>query len=219
MRRYKDTLLYFGTPYLLFFITAITLLTKYDKKDLHLLLNSYHTPFLDTFFKYITEMGGSFIVVFILAFLLYQYRVAILTGITLLFNLLLTNSLKLYFKMPRPSSFFEQNYQDITLPYVDGVRMYTSNSFPSGHTSAVFAMMLILALCVKNRIVKTVACVVAILVGYSRIYLSQHFTSDVLAGSLVGIVSAIVIYTLFHRFAFSRSQWMHRSVLSHFKKV
>lgn len=219
MRRYKDTLFYFGTPYLLFFITTITLLTQYDKKDLHLLLNSYHTPFLDTFFKYITEMGGTFIVVILLSFLLYQYRVAILTGVTLLFNLLLTNSLKLYFKVPRPSSFFEQNYPDITLPYVDGIRMYTSNSFPSGHTSAVFAMMLILALCVKNRIAKTMACIVAILVGYSRIYLSQHFASDVLAGSLAGMVSAVVIYSLFQRFAFSRSRWMYRSVLSHFKKV
>jgi membrane-associated phospholipid phosphatase len=32
----------------------------------------------------------------------------------------------------------------------------------------------------------------AALVGYSRIYLGQHFMDDVLAGSVIGVVSAIV---------------------------
>ena len=34
----------------------------------------------------------------------------------------------------------------------------------------------------------------AILVGYSRIYLSQHFFEDVYAGSIIGVVITIIVY-------------------------
>ena len=42
---------------------------------------------------------------------------------------------------------------------------------------------------------------VALMVGYSRIYLAQHFLNDVTAGILVGIASswlALIAYRRFH---------------------
>jgi len=39
---------------------------------------------------------------------------------------------------------------------------------------------------------------VAILVAYSRIYLSQHFLTDVLAGSLIGVSIAMIVYYVFN---------------------
>jgi len=36
----------------------------------------------------------------------------------------------------------------------------------------------------------------ALLVGYSRMYISQHFLSDVLAGSMLGALSAFFGQTL-----------------------
>ncbi len=38
----------------------------------------------------------------------------------------------------------------------------------------------------------------AILVAYSRIYLSQHFLSDVLAGSLLGVLVAFIVFYFFN---------------------
>jgi membrane-associated phospholipid phosphatase len=40
----------------------------------------------------------------------------------------------------------------------------------------------------------------AALVGYSRIYLGQHFMDDVLAGSVIGVVSAIVCWIYLDKF-------------------
>jgi hypothetical protein len=42
--------------------------------------------------------------------------------------------------------------------------------------------------------------VLALLGGYSRIYLSQHFSADVFAGIVVGILITIVCYAIFVRF-------------------
>ena len=36
--------------------------------------------------------------------------------------------------------------------------------------------------------------VAALSVAYSRIYLMQHFLSDVVAGSFIGTVSAVIVY-------------------------
>ncbi|MBS1933411.1 MAG: phosphatase PAP2 family protein, partial [Bacteroidetes bacterium] len=34
----------------------------------------------------------------------------------------------------------------------------------------------------------------AVLVGYSRVYLGQHFVQDVFFGSIIGVVSALIVY-------------------------
>jgi len=39
----------------------------------------------------------------------------------------------------------------------------------------------------------------AILVGYSRIYLAQHFMDDVLAGAVIGFLSAITCWIFFDK--------------------
>ena len=38
------------------------------------------------------------------------------------------------------------------------------------------------------------------LVGYSRMYLSQHFMIDITFGSLIGVISAIIIYSFMGRY-------------------
>ena len=40
----------------------------------------------------------------------------------------------------------------------------------------------------------------AALGGYSRIYLSQHFTSDVAGGIVVGILISMLCYVFFSRY-------------------
>jgi membrane-associated phospholipid phosphatase len=37
------------------------------------------------------------------------------------------------------------------------------------------------------------------LVGYSRIYLSQHFLEDTLAGSIIGLVTSAIIFESFQK--------------------
>jgi membrane-associated phospholipid phosphatase len=71
-----------------------------------------------------------------------------------------------------------------------------SPSFPSGHTSMAFSTATSLALNTKKWYVIAPAFVWATGVGYSRLYLGQHYPSDVLGGAVVGAASAYAAHWL-----------------------
>jgi membrane-associated phospholipid phosphatase len=70
-------------------------------------------------------------------------------------------------------------------------------SFPSGHTLVAFAMATSLALEYKKWYVTAPAFLWAGSVGFSRMYLGKHYPSDVLVGTILGVLSGVVS----HRFA------------------
>jgi len=65
-------------------------------------------------------------------------------------------------------------------------------SFPSGHVSLAFANATGLALSFKKWYVTVPAFAWATAVGYSRLYLGEHYPSDVLIGAAVGSGSAFL---------------------------
>ncbi len=213
MNRIRQTLKFFFIPYAVFLIVLLFLVINYEKAELHLMMNSFHTSFLDVFFKYFTEIGGDipFVVVGLLLF--YKFGASFYLLATLIFNVLITNGLKLLFGFPRPSLYFSENFPEISLPLVEGVKLYLTNGFPSGHTSATFAFMLCIALLVKKKWVAVACCITAILVGYSRVYLSQHFAEDILLGSIIGVFSGGIIYIL-HTYMTNRYKWLNKSLLT-----
>lgn len=217
MKKNKQTIISFAIPYIIFFIIFSVLIIVYDKGDLHLKLTAFHTPFLDLFFRFVTEFGGSGPVIVGVFFVLYKLGASLYILLTQLVNLLITSSLKLYFAVPRPSSFFADNFPDVVLYQVEGVTMRLANGFPSGHTSAAFAMMLCIALIIKNRTIAFLCCLVAILIGYSRIYLSQHFAEDVLLGSVIGVFSALAMYPFYEKIN-RKNQLFSRSLTNVLKK-
>ena len=76
--------------------------------------------------------------------------------------------------------------------YVGGA---TSDSFcfPSGHTTMIAAAMTALFICF-NKKWSWAGFLGVILMGVSRVYLIAHYTTDVIGGIIVGVVSAIVAY-------------------------
>lgn len=66
------------------------------------------------------------------------------------------------------------------------------SSFPSGHTSNAFATATSLSLSFKKWYVTVPAYLWAASAGYSRLYLGQHYPTDVLAGAAVGVGSALL---------------------------
>ena len=64
-------------------------------------------------------------------------------------------------------------------------------SFPSGHTIAAFAVATAICGIYGRKFLPLYF--VAIVVGVSRIYVGAHFPSDVLGGSALGVVMALVI--------------------------
>jgi membrane-associated phospholipid phosphatase len=102
----------------------------------------------------------------------------------------------IYPNRPRPWALYSKT--DI-VHLVPGFTPYTNNSFPSGHTATAFCMAAILA-CIYPRLkLGWLFMIMALMVGYSRIYLSQHFFMDVYFGSMIGTVSAFVFYYYFYR--------------------
>lgn len=64
---------------------------------------------------------------------------------------------------------------------------FTGNSFPSGHTTASFAVASVLATQFReSKWIPVAAYSVASLVGLSRMYDNKHWLSDVVAGAAIG---------------------------------
>ena len=85
----------------------------------------------------------------------------------------------------RTRPFDANNLKDILL-----IKAPKDYSFPSGHTMASFAAATVLIY--MNRKVGIVAMVLAVLIAFSRLYLYVHYPSDVFAGMIFGILSAII---------------------------
>lgn len=176
---------------LLFFILST------NKIELHLFINQWHSNAADFFFKYYTHVGGSVPFFVIVGFLFYKYRMALFLLISQLITALFTYPLKKFFDVDRPRRVLES--LDIEFYRVEGVKLHGSNSFPSGHTTSAFALFFALTIIVKNPLLKILFFVLALLAGYSRVYLSQHFTEDILAGSILGVLSVYIAYIVFYK--------------------
>jgi undecaprenyl-diphosphatase len=152
------------------------------------------SPLLTTIMRGVSFIGstlalaiGTTIVVVRFAMLKWG-REAKLFAITMIGAGLLNVTLKLAFKRPRPVPFF-----NLTAP--------ETYSFPSGHslTSACFfgALAVILTARVKSRRVRVIVWVVCtlmfVLIGFSRIYLGVHHTTDVIAGFAAALIWILVV--------------------------
>lgn len=140
--------------------------------------------------KYFTHLGDGlvFLPLIILALLL-RYRYAIELALTGVFLTLLVNILKqlVFTNTERPKRFFQGIAE---LDFVQGIEMHGLNSFPSGHTATAAAIAVLIALEWRNKRAVFAGLTFALLIGFSRIYLAQHFLRDVVFGYLVGIVVA-----------------------------
>lgn len=70
-----------------------------------------------------------------------------------------------------------------------------SYSFPSGHTLSSFAVAGVLSMYFANYLIVFMA--IAFLIALSRIYLYVHYPTDVIAGMLIGIMCAKLIFIMF----------------------
>jgi membrane-associated phospholipid phosphatase len=173
--------------YTIFVAAMLALLLLNSKPDLHLWMTSFHSDFFDFFFKNYTEVGAWIPFLVVALALFYRYRIGILILFGQLFTGLIEQIIKFSWNEPRPKLFFQLFYPKISLHEVPEVRMYMTHSFPSGHTTVAFSMFLILAMYTKKKSLHALYLFMAVLVGYSRIYLSEHFAIDVLVGSLIGV--------------------------------
>jgi membrane-associated phospholipid phosphatase len=187
--------LFFGL-WLLFFAVGLLFLLSLGKAASFVDLNAYHRSTLDTIFIWVTFLGnGVFsIVVFVIFLLQRRWSQATQVMVAFLLSALVAQILKNLFSMPRPKQFFAPGQYHY---FIDGVTGLGFASFPSGHTTSVFALATLLAIFTKDPKAKIAFLLSGIAVGYSRIYLGQHFLGDVLTGSCIGTLTAVLVHWLF----------------------
>lgn len=189
----------FLSIYFVFAFSVLALILSLGKQEAQLLANSFYSPFFDAFFFYSTQIVEWFSALVIISILLLKGAKWAINGL-LVYGLtaLFTRILKLYFfdDASRPT-FFNNIYR--LIPEEFGMVQLSSNSFPSGHTTASFTLFCYLTLISKNKKMGYVYGVIAVLIGYSRVYLSQHFFEDVLAGATIGTFLTFLLYPIFDK--------------------
>ncbi|HEV2482513.1 MAG TPA: phosphatase PAP2 family protein [Puia sp.] len=182
--------------WLLFFVLGLIILLRVGKAESFVDLNPYHRSTLDKVFMWITFMGdGLFtVIVFVILLIRRHWSQATQVMAAFLFSALVAQILKNLFSMPRPKQFFPPGYYPYFIKGVTGIGFA---SFPSGHTTSIFALATLMAIFARSRNAKIACLFGGVLVGYSRIYLGQHFLGDVLMGSCIGTITAVLVHWIF----------------------
>lgn len=163
------------------------------------MINHHYNAVLDVVFRYGTFLGDSLIYIPLVLYCLFFNRRFLLPVVfSLLIGLLLTHFFKqlVFPHALRPIALETQGY---VLHKINGVYMNRVHSFPSGHTATAFAAAVLLATVVRHRLYAAVLPVIAFFVGYSRVYLAQHYVSDVLGGLVIGLITAVLSLWLYAR--------------------
>ncbi len=187
---------FYFTGLLLFFAAGFFFSFYSPKSEGFLNLTAYHGKLLDNFFIYYTNLGDGFFTIAIILLLLITRRFFYAWQILAAFLIsgLLVQVLKNLIYSPRPMEFFKLK-EHIYL--IERVTHTGSSSFPSGHSASAFALATLLAIFAKDKKIGCLYLLAAVLVAYSRIYLSQHFPMDVMAGAAIGVFVALLVYYFF----------------------
>ena len=194
---YKENKVFF-LGYILLMVVAIFILIAYSKAEGFFLMNPIHHNYLNLIFIPLTYLGdGLFVIAFALVlFFLKRKFLSLMIISSYLLSGIIAQVLKYFITEARPAFYLEKsNY-----PYfIDGVTLHNFHSFPSGHTASAFALAAVLSFSVMNKTHSLIFLILAALVGYSRIYLGNHFMDDVLAGSAIGLLSSIISWMYFEK--------------------
>lgn len=159
--------------------------------------------FLDFFFGTISWLGDIALPWFILAIILLFFKKTRKLGFAIASAVLvatLINSiiLKDFFARPRPFDYIwsEGRFFNDAFYRPSWLKIPDSLSFPSGHTASAFAPAFVIWFYRKYK-AGVPAFIFAFLTGLSRIYVHDHFPTDVIFGIVSGIFCGIITVLIF----------------------
>jgi membrane-associated phospholipid phosphatase len=188
---------FYGTVALLILLESIVLLIA-TKAEVSLWINGSWTPFLDYFVKLINNIGTTGFTFGVVAMLwaLKGWRTALKGAICFFCVMLVTQFMKhvIFPGTPRPTLYFSLYFPQDPLRFLAGVQQLATESFPSGHTSASFALATFFALYLPKKRLHWLLAILAFGVSYARIYMLQHFITDVYMGMWIGVLVTTLVY-------------------------
>lgn len=208
---YNHSNYFFTVQWVVLLVTSIFIL-NYTKEEAQLLANGYHSTFFDYFFYTLTHAVEfwSCLVIYILVAIFKSYKYALIGLLTYASSGLITQLLKrnVFADHKRPTV----NIENLRLiPDFFEYEQNSSFSFPSGHATAAFTLFLFLTLIVKNRNWGILFGILACLIAYSRVYLSQHYFIDIIVGSIIGTIVTLLSYYGFNKIKFGN--WGEKNLL------
>lgn len=167
-----------------------------DQAILNGIQELFRCDFLDVFFTFVTKLGNAGFIWILLGLILCCFQKWRRTGIILLCSVaaaFLVGEAAIKPVVGRLRPFMDNTAVQLL---IDPPRGF---SFPSGHSMSSFAAATALFLCGRRK-VSWLWFLGAILMAFSRLYFYVHYPSDVLAGAILGILTAWAVYRLFRRF-------------------
>jgi undecaprenyl-diphosphatase len=158
-------------------------ITQLDTTIIFWVQNHLHNPVTDFLFPKITALGDIGLIWILVAVCMLIFKKTRKWGIVLLAALALEYIcndliLKNLVQRIRPCNVWPEVPMLISRP--------SSYSFPSGHSASSFVSAATLYRC--NKKWGIFALLLAALIAFSRVFLFVHFPSDVLVGSLLGLL-------------------------------
>ncbi|MFN5334397.1 MAG: phosphatase PAP2 family protein [Bacteroidota bacterium] len=175
-----------------FAMAGMMILALIDKDSLFWMLNQQHSYAGDLFFRYFTHVGDGLFMLAggIILLGLGRRKLGVMILISFIVSGLIAQGVKKYKPEPRPGRYFTQIDR---IHKVQDQPLTGNNSFPSGHTTTAFAFFSLLAFVTHKKGLQMFYFLCAMLVGYSRIYLGQHFFKDVYAGAIIGFFTSLLV--------------------------
>lgn len=171
----------------------------FSKAEGFTILNPYHSKFLNVFFIGVTLIGdGIFsILLSVILFFFNKKFLSLMIFSSFAISGIITQVFKSFISEARPALFLAKT----SYPhFIEDVTLHNFHSFPSGHTASAFALVAILSFAIKNKNYSILFLAIGALVGYSRIYLGQHFIADVSVGSFIGVLFSILCWIYFEKY-------------------
>ena len=161
-----------------------------------LFLQEYvRNPVLDIIMKVYTTLGNKAALAIAMVLVLLCFKktreVGFLMAVSLVLEVLLNNGLL-------------KNLVARVRPYelIDGLKLIVGEaddwSFPSGHTGAFFAVAGVAAFLLPRKW-GILGIVLAVLMGFSRLYVGIHYPSDVIAAALLGMLTSVLTVKVLFR--------------------
>jgi membrane-associated phospholipid phosphatase len=194
-------------PYLAVLCACLVIKLTFTREEIYFAVNGLNNPVADFLAPYATDLGNGWFAVIIAAVLtLVSYRKALIVASAYALTSISAQILKFIFDKPRPKLYFKDQLSRIH--FVKDVEMLSFHSFPSGHTVTAFSLAVLFTYWSKNKAWGALFLLYAVIVGYSRMYLSEHFFEDVTAGSIIGMVITVIwLYWLDNKIFIQSPKW------------
>lgn len=158
--------------------------------DFLYMLEKIRVPGLNEFMLTITRLGEetAFLVLALIVFWCVDKKRGYLLMSVGFLGTMANQFMKLWFRIPRPWV-LDENFT-----ILEAAReAATGYSFPSGHTTSAVGTFGSIAATAKHRWTVWLCAILAVLVGFSRMYIGVHTPQDVIVGALTSLVLILAL--------------------------